>query len=113
MSEDLSKSGRRSCFLICVSLLVLFGTVLGFIAGLLVGGLVAKHGHFVNLNNQGDAAAFDGIFRDVSSNNNCEENGFSFQNKTLNACSVCSDARLVVVSGASYADCDGVYTMTN
>ena len=53
MSEDLSKSGRRSCFLICVSLLVLFGTVLGFIAGLLVGGLVAKHGHFVNLNNQG------------------------------------------------------------
>jgi len=110
MSEDLSKSGRRSCFLICVSLLVLFGTVLGFIAGLLVGGLVAKHGHFVNLNNQGDAA--HGIFRDVS-NNNCKENGFSFQNKTLNACSVCLDARLVVVSGASYADCDGVYTMTN
>ena len=46
MSEDLGKSGRRSCFLVCVSLLVLFGTVLGFIAGLLVGGLLAKHGQF-------------------------------------------------------------------
>ena len=48
MSEDLGKSGRRSCFLVCVSLLVLFGTVLGFIAGLLVGGLLAKHGQFAS-----------------------------------------------------------------
>ena len=53
MSEDLGKSGRKSCFLICVSLLVLFGTILGFIAGLLVGGMLAKHGHFLNLNNRG------------------------------------------------------------
>ena len=48
MSEDLGKSGRRSCFLVCVSLLVLIGTVLGFIAGLLVGGLLAKHGQFTS-----------------------------------------------------------------
>ena len=53
MSEDLGKSGRKSCFLICVSLLVLFGTILGFIAGLLVGGMLAKHGHFLNMNNRG------------------------------------------------------------
>ena len=48
MSEDLGKTRRRSCFLVCVSLLVLFGTILGFIAGLLVGGLLVKHGQFVS-----------------------------------------------------------------
>ena len=58
MSEDLSKSGRKSCFLICVSLLVLFGTILGFIAGLLVGGMLAKHGHFLNLNSRGKRFLF-------------------------------------------------------
>ena len=28
-------------------------------------------------------------------------------------CSLCQEARLLLVSGASYADCDGVYSLTN
>lgn len=55
MSEEFRKSGRRSCFLMCVSLLVLFGTIIGFFTGLLVASFLAKHGQFINLDNQGNA----------------------------------------------------------
>ena len=54
MAEDFTKTRRRSCFLVCISLLVVFGTVLGFLAGLLVGGLLAKHGHFTSVLSQGE-----------------------------------------------------------
>ena len=54
MVEDFTKTRRRSCFLVCISLLVVFGTVLGFLAGLLVGGILAKHGHFSSVLNQGE-----------------------------------------------------------
>ena len=55
MVEDFTKTRRRSCFLLCISLLVVFGTVLGFLAGFLVGGILAKHGHFSSVLNQGEA----------------------------------------------------------
>lgn len=117
MSEDLGKTGRKSCFLICVSLLVLFGTILGFIAGLLVGGMLAKHGHFVNLNKKefGDGRSHGGVLGD-SNFHQCQNSGSGVAgNQSLHhsACSACSSAILLYVSGASYADCNGVYTMTN
>ena len=31
----------------------------------------------------------------------------------VGGCGECGEARLLVVSGASYADCDGVYSLTN
>lgn len=115
MSEDLGKSGRRSCFLVCVSLLVLFGTVLGFIAGLLVGGLLAKHGQFASQEFGGPGAD---IIRGQDKRQNCRpEIGAAThgeENKTqANICSVCSQARVVQVSGADYADCNGLYSLTN
>ena len=33
--------------------------------------------------------------------------------ETLNTCTFCQEARLLLVTGASYADCDGVYSLTN
>ena len=41
--EDFAKTGRRHCALACVCLVVVLGTALGFLAGLLVGGLLATH----------------------------------------------------------------------
>jgi len=115
MSEDLGKSGRRSCFLVCVSLLVLFGTVLGFIAGLLVGGLLAKHGQFATQEYGGPGAD---IIRGQDNRHKCRPEigaaGRPEENKALsNICSVCSQARVVQVSGADYADCNGLYSLTN
>jgi len=116
MSEDLGKSGRKSCFLICVSLLVLFGTILGFIAGLLVGGMLAKHGHFLNLNNRefGDGSSRGGLLGE-SNFHQCQNSGSKPGNQSFHSCSssVCASAILLYVSGASYADCNGVYTLTN
>ena len=41
--EDFAKTGRRHCALACVCLVVVLGTSLGFLAGLLVGSLLATH----------------------------------------------------------------------
>ena len=41
--EDFAKTGRRHCALACVCLVVVLGTGLGFLAGLLVGSLLATH----------------------------------------------------------------------
>merc|ERR1712026_385966 len=106
MAEDFTKTRRRSCFLVCISFLVVFGTVLGFLAGLLVGGVLAKHGHFV-LNQEGGLETF---ISDEGSELGCPESS----NSTMDVgCGECGEARLLLVSGASYADCDGVYSLTN
>jgi len=110
MSEDLGKSGRRSCFLVCVSLLVLFGTVLGFIAGLLVGGLLAKHGQFASQEFGGPGAD---IIRGQNNRQKCRPETEAKGSPEENICSVCSQARVVQVSGADYADCNGLYSLTN
>lgn len=114
MSEDLGKTRRRSCFLVCVSLLVLFGTILGFIAGLLVGGLLVKHGQFVSQDYGGPGAD---IIREQDNRQKCRPeigtDGRENRSQSSSTCSVCSQARMVQVSGADYADCSGLYTLTN
>merc|ERR1711874_194684 len=109
MTEDFTKTRRRSCFLLCISLLVVFGTVLGFLAGLLVGGLLAKQGHFASVLSQ-DGGLDTSFLSEDGSDPACPENS----NLTrAGECGECGEARLLLVSGASYADCDGVYSLTN
>ena len=117
MTEEFSKTRRRSCFLVCISLLVLFGAVLGFLAGLLVGGLLVKHGHFTVLNQdewqpvQTETGGPEGTSDSRTEQQpECPENSSSMDGQR---CGLCGEAILLLVSGASYADCDGVYSLTN
>ena len=112
MTEEFTKTRRRSCFLVCISLLVLFGAVLGFLAGLLVGGLLVKHGHFTVLNQDEWQPVHTELGGPGDSTPEqqpeCPENSRDSQR-----CGLCGEASLLLVSGASYADCDGVYSLTN
>ena len=42
----------------------------------------------------------------------CEDNSTSAVSGSA-GCGECGEARLLLVSGASYAECDGVYSLTN
>ena len=123
MTEDFTKTRRRSCFLLCISLLVVFATVLGFLAGLFVGGILAEHGDLTSVLNQGETVPgpvcpaantlmTDGSL-DPSTTLLSEECPESSNTTRAEGCGECGEARLLLVSGASYADCDGVYSLTN
>ena len=127
MAEEFTKNRRRSCFLVCISLLVLFGTILGFLAGLLVGGLMAKQGHFTSVLTQGEIVSVcpgvntqmadgDPVISEEGSESACAESSNTTRaggGEGEGECSVCGEARLLLVSGASYAECDGVYSLTS
>lgn len=100
------------CGYICMIVTVLAFTLLGFMAGLMVGSLSVESDlfkTFFDIASSKEADNQDNLPDCVIETPEDTSNKASNQND----CGLCIGARLLSVSGGDYADCNGFYTLTN
>jgi len=118
--DDYCGSGCCSC---CCVILMILCLSLGFLLGIMVGAMVEKNGYKITdilAKNYHDEVGHDyghGQPRYVDdgaemSDSQCVVRRTS-HNVSSSNCAVCSRTRLLNVSLAGYADCNGLYSMSN
>lgn len=105
------RSAARVCWTLVMALTCL---LIGFLGGIVVGAIIQRDGYLTQMG-LGPPGEY---FPYLQQNREDEEGGgrcvvrMNQPNITTN-CSICSNSRILNVTGAGYADCNGLYTLSN
>jgi len=93
---------------VCGVVMMLVCTVLGFLVGLVVGTVVIRSTLLRDLGVMGGVVGDNPTIPCHTKNNNHTNHHIS-----ADTCTLCGETRVLSVTGGSYADCNGLYTLTN
>jgi len=105
---------RSGCRVFCFMLVGMICLAVGFLVGVVVGAVIQRDGYLEQVG-FGSQEGYYGSGKNLQGGSDDPSRcivRMAQPNITTN-CSVCSHSRVLNVTGAGYADCDGLYTISN